>query len=158
MKKIIESEHGVLSQSELGYVLELPDLSDIDYDSLKKLISNDMKVTIDFRVSLEGDIVTEDEDGNENEHYGVTYNQTQIIKLHEEEHWNHEWFLGFDDVNMCNPHEFLNQVGSSSDFDDYEGESIIEEDPHEPEDITNFSMTIEGDLDLDSVKQLLNNS
>ena len=102
-------------------------------------------------ISIKGNIVTEDE----NEHYGVTYTQTQIIKLHEEEYWNHEWFLGFDDEDMCDPHGFYNQVCSSSDFNDYDGERIVEDYPHEMEDITNFSMIVEGNLDLESVEKIL---
>lgn len=156
---IFETDLGFIEKYESGYRLELYNLGDIDYNKLKDFISNEMKVTIYFSVSLEGDIITEDENGNQNEYEGVDYTMSCIIHLHEEKSWNHDWFLGFDDINMCSPHEFLNQVGSSLDFDEYdEGESIIEEDPYEPENISNFSMTIDGSLDIDSVKQLLNNS
>lgn len=151
--KLDSPDLGTLSICEDLYKLNLNNFCFHEFSQLKDVIIDDSKVTITLEVEWEGNITTINDDGKEISHGGQTYYKTIIVELHNEEHWNINWFKGLvEDESELDPISFLNETYSSVDFDEHDLGEIIEDEPYGPEEILKFEIEIIGKLDIEKVK------
>ena len=151
--KLNSTDLGTVSICEDLYKLNLNNFSFHEFSQLKDLINDDSKVTVTLEVYWEGNITTINTDGEKSFHEGETYSKTIIVNLHNEEHWNINWFKELvGDENELDPISFLNETYSSIDFDEHDYGKIIEDESYGPEEILKFEIEIISKLDVEKVK------
>lgn len=152
--KLNSPDLGTVNSCEDFYKLNLNTFCFHKFHQLKELINVDSKVTVTLEVYWKGDITTINTAGEESFHEGETYSKTIIVNLHNEEHWNINWFKELvGDNDELDPFTFLNKTYSSVDFDEHDCGEIIEDESYGPEKILKFEIEITGKLDVEKVKK-----